>query len=229
MTRQLLKHDKKNQQGLLGTSSSADKIIEAAISLFSANGYNGTSIRDIARMTRMSLYNIYYHFGNKDGLLLAILRRSSEHLLDTLRQVSELNMDPLDRFKLLVKTHFDMANIHMKEARIFFLDEGHLSPEGHRLSRQFQHDILEIYRSQLQNLKELGYVKYEHITILVFNILGVINWHLRWYRPEGPLSLEDLAKEIVRFTLHGALHNPALEVDQKLNSPKVLNVPTTHA
>ncbi len=226
MTRQLLKHGKKNEQGLPGTSSSADKIIEAAISLFSANGYNGTSIRDIARMTGMSLYNIYYYFGNKDGLLLAIMRRSSEHLLDTLRQVSELDMDPLDRFKLLVKTHFDMANVHMKEVRIFFLDEGHLSPEGHYLSRQFQRDILEIYRNQVQNLKELGYVKYEHITILIFNILGMINWHLRWYRPEGPLSLEDLVKETVRLILHGALHDPGLEADE--NFPEVLNVPTTH-
>ena len=37
-----------------------------------------------------------------------------------------------------------------------------------------------------------------------FNLLGVINWHLRWYRPDGPLSEEAVHQEIVDFIMRGA-------------------------
>ncbi|MAF32518.1 MAG: TetR/AcrR family transcriptional regulator [Desulfobacterales bacterium] len=38
-----------------------------------------------------------------------------------------------------------------------------------------------------------------------FNILGVINWALRWYRPDGKLNLEETTEEVVSFILYGAL------------------------
>ena len=50
-----------------------DKIIRVAIDLFSAKGFKGTSIRDIASAMGMSISNIYHYFGNKEGLWLAIL------------------------------------------------------------------------------------------------------------------------------------------------------------
>lgn len=192
-----------------GTGETEKKLIEAAIDLFSTCGFKGTSIRDIAKATGMTISNLYYYFNNKEGLLLSILERSSRHLVDTLQGVSELAMEPFERFKLLVRTHLSLVKVHKKEAKIFFLDEEHLSPEGNKLNKQFQLDILNIYRLALQNLQAKGLIKYQHLTVLAFNILGVINWHLRWYRPEGSLSLEDSTEEIMDFILHGILGSPS--------------------
>jgi AcrR family transcriptional regulator len=207
MTKQPTSSGKKKNP-MAESTDTATKLIEVAIELFSEHGFKGTSIRDIARMTGMTISSIYYYFGNKDGLLLAILDHSCKHLVETLRETAELDMEPLDRFKLLVSSHIGLVKVHKREAKIFFLDEEHLSPEGNERNRQFQFDILNIYRKQLRSLKALGYVKYRHITVLAFNILGVINWHLKWYRPEGPLPLEELTEEIVSFMLHGALGDP---------------------
>ena len=74
-----------------------DMIIRVAIDLFSAKGFKGTSIRDIAHAMGMSISNIYHYFGNKDGLLLAILERSSKGLVESLHEISEMDMDPLTR------------------------------------------------------------------------------------------------------------------------------------
>ena len=212
-TVQLRRGKKQSNEG--PNSATADKIIQAAINLFAVKGFKGSSIRDIALESGMSLYNIYYYFENKDGLLLAILKSASQPLIQSLRDVSELDIDPLERFELLVKTHVDRVRIHMKEARIFFLDEDHLTQEARQLSQTFQNDILDIYKKQLQILKELGHLDYEHVAIVALNILGVINWSLRWYRSDGPLFFTDLCKEIVRFALHGALHNISPAVNEK--------------
>lgn len=49
--------------------TSKEAIITAAISLFNVNGYNGTSIRDIAERAKVNSANISYYFDNKHGLL----------------------------------------------------------------------------------------------------------------------------------------------------------------
>jgi len=191
-----------------GRNETPQKLIDVAIELFGSNGFKGTSIRDIAKLTGMTISNIYYYFGNKDGLLLAILEYSSKRLLEKLHDVAARDLEPLDRLSELIRTHLSLVEVHKKEARIFFLDEEHLSPEGIKVNKEFQLQILNLYRNELENLKSAGYIHYEHITILAFNILGVINWHLRWYIPGGKMTLEETNEEVLAFILRGALAPP---------------------
>lgn len=54
------------------------KVIDAAISLFNTKGYDGTSVRDIAKRADVNVANISYYFAGKQGLLndlLLIFRR----------------------------------------------------------------------------------------------------------------------------------------------------------
>jgi AcrR family transcriptional regulator len=181
------------------------KLLDVAMDLFAANGFKGTSIRDIARETGMTISGIYYYFHNKEGLLYAILEKSANNIVEKLRLAVENDLEPLERFKLLLKTHFDLLiGVYMKESKILWIEAEELT----RVSKQYQIEILNIYRQELKKLKELGYIKYNNVTILAFNIFAVINWHLRWYKPEGRLSLAELCEEMVNFVLHGAFGNP---------------------
>ncbi|MGJ7920410.1 forespore capture DNA-binding protein RefZ [Neobacillus sp. LXY-4] len=49
--------------------NSKEAIVTAAVSLFNANGFDGTSIRDIAKEAKINAANISYYFRNKQGLL----------------------------------------------------------------------------------------------------------------------------------------------------------------
>lgn len=189
-----------------------EQVIKAAIDLFSTKGFNGTSIRAIASGMGMSISNIYHYFVNKEGLMLAILEQASKRLLEVLRQVSEKKMDPLDRFKLLIETHVRLSETFSKESKIFFIEEDHLSPEGNEKNRQNQRDILGIYLKELQTLKDLGLLGSRNLPVLAFNILGVINWQLKWYRPEGPLSMDEVSKEIASFVMNGIL-GPSTQIE----------------
>jgi AcrR family transcriptional regulator len=50
-------------------SVTKQKIIDAAVSLFNTKGYDGTSVRDIAKEAKVNAANISYYFSNKQGLL----------------------------------------------------------------------------------------------------------------------------------------------------------------
>jgi TetR/AcrR family transcriptional regulator, cholesterol catabolism regulator len=190
---------------LSDTQDSKEKLFRTAINLFSTKGFRGTSIRDIAQAMGMSISNIYHYYGNKEGLLLAILEYSSRNLVEELRRVAEQDVEPLEGFKKLVEAHILLSEYYRKEAKIFFLDEEHLSEEGSVVNRRIQGEILRIYRKQLRSLQEAGYVKDRKITVLAFNILGVINWQLRWYHPDGPLTLQEIMDEVLSFILYGLL------------------------
>ncbi len=182
------------------STNTAEKLLDAAVELFAANGFNATSIRDIAGLTGMTISNIYYHYGSKEGLLNAILERATRRIVDGLTEVVNRDMDPLERFKLLLNTHFDLlVNIGRKEANILFLEEEYVS----RFRKPFQIELLDIYRKELQTLQSLGYVSQENLTILAFNVFGVINWHLRWYKPEGKMTLDQVKDEMVAFLFYG--------------------------
>ncbi|UCF93144.1 MAG: TetR/AcrR family transcriptional regulator [Desulfobacterales bacterium] len=180
-----------------------DQILSVATDLFAAKGFKGTSIRDISNALGISISNLYHYFGSKEGLLLAILQRTSETLLDDLQRVSEMELEPLERFKRLIETHLRQCRDFGKETRIFMLDKEHLSREGDRANRQIQRRVLAIYLKELGTLANRGLVTSRNLKVLAFNVLGVINWYLRWYRPDGPLSHDEVTEEITAFILNG--------------------------
>ncbi|GGO04623.1 TetR/AcrR family transcriptional regulator [Saccharibacillus kuerlensis] len=50
------------------------KFAEAAKALFAQKGYKGTSVEDIVKLAGGSKGNVYYHFTNKEGLFIYLLK-----------------------------------------------------------------------------------------------------------------------------------------------------------
>lgn len=85
-----------------------EAILAAAEELFSTNGFNAVSVRDIAQAAGANPGSVTYHFKTKDGLLLEIyqrhclpmnLRRSE--LLEAAKRVR----DPKDRLEAIVRAY----------------------------------------------------------------------------------------------------------------------------
>ena len=184
-------------------SNRRDEVLETAIDLFSERGYAGTSIRDIAKAIDRSVSNVCHYFKNKEDLWLAILEYSVQGLPDRLREIAHGEGEPLERFKRLLRAHLESSVQHRRESKIFFIDEERLSPRGKEINRRIQKEILDIYVEQLRILQSHGLVHTRHIKVLAFNMLGTINWYLRWYHARGGLSEEEVHEEIIGFVLYG--------------------------
>jgi TetR/AcrR family transcriptional regulator len=64
-------------------------ILDAAVRLFSANGYDAVSMREVASEAGVSKANIYHHFDSKEGLYRAILQQSAEDLSGLVETLAE--------------------------------------------------------------------------------------------------------------------------------------------
>ncbi|MCM0673163.1 TetR/AcrR family transcriptional regulator [Micromonospora phytophila] len=63
---------------------SREVILDAAAALMARLGYAGTSISKISAASGSPASSIYWHFGNKDGIYLAVLRRARDNLVASL-------------------------------------------------------------------------------------------------------------------------------------------------
>lgn len=181
-----------------------ESLLATALDIFSEKGFSGTSIRDIAKVHGVSLSNIYYHFGNKEGLWREILKRSVQELPNILRQAKASETTPRAQLEAVVRAHLKVAIDHQRELLMLLVQEGQLEEGIGHDTVEIQRDILGIYSGILERLSAEGALCSDHVKITVFNILGVVNWYLRWYRPDGPLDVETIHQDVLDFVLRGA-------------------------
>lgn len=93
--------------------NSKDSIIESAITLFNRNGYDGTSIRDIAAHAHVNVANISYYFNGKHGLLEHCLTSYFEKYLEKIEDVyRDILLDPLEKLKKVVEAIIQFQSLH---------------------------------------------------------------------------------------------------------------------
>jgi AcrR family transcriptional regulator len=76
--------------------ASRERILEAAAELFSQRGYAGVGVDELAARSGIAKTAIYHHFGNKDGLLAAVVERTAAAWIEGIRQASSEGSSPLE-------------------------------------------------------------------------------------------------------------------------------------
>jgi AcrR family transcriptional regulator len=76
---------------------SRERILQAAAELFAQRGYAGVGVDEVAARSGLAKTALYYHFGNKDGLLAAVLERTAAAWIEGIRQASGIGAEPFDR------------------------------------------------------------------------------------------------------------------------------------
>jgi AcrR family transcriptional regulator len=95
------------------------KLMDAAESLFAERGYLQTSVRDIAAGAGVRTPSVYYHFGSKEKLLVALLRERFEWYLAGLSAALTTASSPLDVF--LVVADFNHRTIRERATTVRFV------------------------------------------------------------------------------------------------------------
>lgn len=107
----------------MGNENSKNKtkraIVEAAIVLFHSNGYDGTSIRDIAQKAKINPANIAYYFKNKNGLLEYCFINYLEQYTNIIEQeIIQLEYISADQcFKNIITKLLQFQGRHFNAAR----------------------------------------------------------------------------------------------------------------
>lgn len=93
-------------------------ILEAALDVFSAHGFRGSTIDQIAEAAGMSKPNLLYYFGRKEDIHKTLIER----LLDTwLAPLEEMDSsgDPIPEIRSYIRRKLEMARDYPRESKLF--------------------------------------------------------------------------------------------------------------
>jgi AcrR family transcriptional regulator len=176
-----------------------ETIIAAATRLFDERGYSRTSVEDIADAADITRRTLYRHLGSKELVLVAIDEQFAGRF-PVERQPAGTSRD---EFVALIRADLATVISHRAEARIFFEERKHLSAEhGTRVGERWgQHGAL--VRAVLDAGAGAGELRVVDTTIAAQAMLGAVASLYEWFRPEGQLSVAQMADVIATMLLSG--------------------------
>src|SRR5258708_28583680 len=178
------------------------KILDHATEVFCDKGYQGASMRDIARATGMSLAGMYHYLGSKERLLYLIQKHTFSTILGRLRDQLEAIFDPEQGIRVFILNHLEYFLEHQQAMKV-------LSHEDEALEGEYGHEIAEIkrkyYRICLDLLdryrKEKG-LQFDCRTA-VLSLFGMMNWIYTWYSPRQDGNADRLARDMGNLFFRG--------------------------
>jgi AcrR family transcriptional regulator len=101
------------------------EILDVATSEFAAHGYAGSRVDEIAALTRTTKRMIYYHFGGKKQLYIAVLERAYTRIRAAEREVKVDDLDPVEALRRVAEVTFDHHGAHPEFIRLVSIENIH--------------------------------------------------------------------------------------------------------
>ena len=188
------------------TTDSRQEILRAAARLFQQQGYDATSMNDVAGALKLSKGGLYHHFQSKDEILFNLMSHamdiSEERVIAPAKQIA----DPEERLRTVIRRHIAVVLSERDREITVMLHENHpLSPALRKRINGRKKDYVHFLENLITEVQRARGSK-GAVTprAAAFALLGMLNWIYQWYRPEGSLQEEDIARQYTEIFLQGA-------------------------
>jgi AcrR family transcriptional regulator len=178
------------------------KILLHATEVFYEKGYEGASMRDLARSSGMSLSGLYYYFESKEKLLYLIQKDTFSTIVERLRERLDEVSDPEQRIRVFILNHLEYFLANRKAMKV-------LSHEAEVLKNGFGAEIAaikrEYYRICVGLLDDFKLAKRLEFSsrMAVLSLFGMMNWIYTWYNPRIDADAEGLSRGMGDIFLQG--------------------------
>jgi len=181
-----------------------DEIVKTAALVIHRQGYDATSMNDIADAVKLTKAGLYYYTKGKQDLLYKIILWAMDLVETDILQPGRAIKDPEERLHEIVQRHLDAILVDGGVVAILTVEVDKLTPE-HKDEIKGRHRLyLDLVRDTLLELKEQGRLRPQDPMIAALNLFATILGIARWYQPGGHLSREVVIGEITSYVL-GAL------------------------
>ena len=182
----------------------ASMVLRRAIELFNRQGYEGTSIGDLARELGVTKSAIYHHVASKEHLLAAALDEALDGLTAAITSAAEAapGTSAYDRLHRAVEESVEILVEHLPAVTLLLRVRGNTEVELDALRRRRAIDdrLAALVRAAVDEGSLRDDIAPELISRLLF---GMVNSLVEWYRPDGPLDAGTLARALTTLAFDG--------------------------
>ena len=189
-----------------------EDILWAAAEVLHRNGYDATTMKDIAAQVNLTAASLYHHFKNKDFLLLNVLEVGLDYTIAKLEAIAARDTTNAEKLAGMIRSHIvNVANNVAVGATMVFEIRAVLNVSDKKGGEQFMQEFVArcdrfvarrdyfegLFRGILQAGIEAGEFRQVDADIVTKAMLGAHNWVGVWFRAGGRLSGEEVADVMV--------------------------------
>jgi len=179
-----------------------NKILEHATEVFCDKGYEGASMRDIARATGMSLAGMYHYLGSKERLLYLIQKHTFSTILERLHQSLESASGTEQGIQALILNHLEYFLEHQQAMQVLSREDEVLQGDYGRAVAEIKREYYQICRELLNRYKKEKGLQFDSRTAAL-SLFGMMNWIYTWYNPRLDGGAEQLARKMGNIFFRG--------------------------
>lgn len=185
-----------------------DAVVRMAAREFSARGYHGTSLDDIAAALNVTKAALYYYVSGKQEILFEIHTQALDFGYEALDLACQEGRNGLERLALFLKTYIKWLTSEFGACAV--LTEVSSLEKEHRLIVQSRRDTFDAaLRQVMHDGVADGSIVPCRVQLVEMMIMGAVNWIPRWYRPDGANTSEEIGDAFVAALLQGLAPRPA--------------------
>ena len=182
-------------------SARSRAVRDVALTLFAERGYHGTTMNDIARALGIRAPSLYNHLRSKQDLLREVIVETSEQVLADFHAAVAEAESVSDQLRRAVEAYVRRHATHRREALIVNRDlrsvEDPAGSEVRSRLREHEHAVREL----IERGRAAGEFEVESPSIASFTILEMSVGVARWFRDDGRLTPDDVARMYGDFAL----------------------------
>lgn len=182
-----------------------DQILQAAAQIICRKGFHAASMQDIAEAVGLQKASLYHHFSGKQEILLLLLDQALDFLTERIEPIVARELPADEKLHQAMRAYLQALVERKDLISVLLLEYRSLKP--HSLARHIpRRDRLEAHwRKIVQEGIDSGRFCATDIALTARALLGVLNLTVTWYKPTGPLTIEQIADHAAGLFLDGLL------------------------
>ena len=170
-------------------------ILRVAAALFRQRGFRATSMQDIADLVGITKSGLYHHFAGKQELLYEILQHTVDTVMPQVAAIAESDVPAADRLRGAVFYHIVQLVAEQDNVSCFIEEGRSLAPQRMAAFIAKRDRYEQYFRTIIADGVTCGEFRPVDVRLAGLAIMGMCNWVARWYRPDGDLGPEEIARQ----------------------------------
>lgn len=182
-----------------------ENILEAAAQVFRQKGFHGASMQDIAEAVNLQKASLYHHVSSKQEILLALLDRALELLFERISAIAVQDMPADEKLRQMIRAYLQILAENTDLSAVLLFEHRSLERKQHARHVPNRDRFEALWRAVLEEGMSEKIFQCDDSKLTARAILGIMNWTITWYRPEGPLEIGEIADHYSNLLLNGLL------------------------
>jgi AcrR family transcriptional regulator len=175
-------------------------VLTSAARLFREQGYDRTTVKEIAKACNLLPGSLHYRYQAKEDILVDLMRLGLEQTSTAVSEAVAGAAEPVEQLRRGINAHLQMLVSGSDMVYVLLFEWRSLRGEARKEMIKLRDRYESLWATMLKSLAEKGVIRKEvDLDLLRLIGLGALNWVATWFSDDGRYTLEEIGDFVWRM------------------------------